>query len=632
MFLTIFFGLCASAYNLPEFNKTEREQATVVTVGGTEYTIWASAYMEVRNNNADNPGHWYPNYNIRFSPSAEAGVVEKITFDGNFYVHGDLSASVHNKTNTWNNPKGESMHTYSHFPGLDLSGALDYEGVYKVKFAGLDQEVEVRYSTVGKDDEFRSEYLTKSWLDVSADVSGVDNDRATISFAASVKVPATHVFGGVRVYEGYATSGTPVYSSADASGSVDLTGLERGKDIAYTIVAYGSPVDNPEKEVNGYATVKWAQPAPMAYGINFNGNLNQDNVPRPFAVTDAASKPGCTTYAVSLANSINDAWYANACTLTFKSETLTSANAESAPVVLNSATARQGYIPVAAENLRATDGGVVADIKVGLGMRFSEIYLHVDDATGQMWLSLPRGQREAVDFYPEVALDGRMDADHSYGWAFRTGSLLAYNENRITTYNQIFDAPLTYPESGMIVRCANLRFPTAYTVALDGAARTILFTEADNTGKGYYERVFPISSIDDLKAIFNREGNGAGAKFCCDIAAPGIAFDAVGYDMTLDPATSMPAEVRVRIYNGQPDIASMLDPARKDKTSFSLNYWHSDIFSTLGGGDHYFTYDHTDADDDTGVVYDYYVIPVHDDMTGVEPEQFVVQCGFTNHA
>lgn len=31
------------------------------------------------------------------------------------------------------------MHTYSHFPGLDISGALDYVGVYKVKFAGLDQ-------------------------------------------------------------------------------------------------------------------------------------------------------------------------------------------------------------------------------------------------------------------------------------------------------------------------------------------------------------------------------------------------------------------------------------------------------------------------------------------------------------
>ncbi len=110
-----------------------------MTVDGTEYTIWASAYMEVRGNNAENPGHWYPNYNIRFSPSVETGVVEKITFDGNFYLHGDTSTPVHSKTNTWNAPAGANMHTYSHFPGLDISGALDYVGVYKVKFAGLDQ-------------------------------------------------------------------------------------------------------------------------------------------------------------------------------------------------------------------------------------------------------------------------------------------------------------------------------------------------------------------------------------------------------------------------------------------------------------------------------------------------------------
>lgn len=490
----------------------------------------------------------------------------------------------------------------------------------------------MKYSTVDKNDEFRREHLTKTWFDVSAEVSGVDKDKATISFEASAKVPSTHVLTGVRVFEGYATSGTPVYSSETSSGSVDLTGLAPGKEQVYTLVAYGTPVADETKEVEGYAIVKWAQPETVDYSINFNGNLNQGFVMKPFVKTTAASKPGCTTYAVTLFGDFNDAWYANACTLTLQSEAFTSGNTESVPVVLNGASCRHTYIPLTADNFRNADGMAVADIKVGLGMRFAEIYLHVDDTTGQMWLSLPRGQREAVDFQPEVALDGRMDADHSYGWAFRTGTLLSYNENRITTYNPIFDTPLTYPESGMIVRCANLRFPTAYTVALDGGARSIMFTEADNTGKGYYERVFPIASIDDLKAIFNREGNGAGAKFCCDIAAPGIAFDAVGYDMTLDPATSMPTEVRIRIYNEQPDLASLLDPARKNKTSFSLNYWHSDIFKTLGGGDHYFTYDHTDADDDTGTVYDYYVIPVHDDMTGVDPEQFVVQCAFTNHA
>ena len=186
-----------------------------MTVDGTEYTIWASAYMEVRGKNDGNTGCWYPNYNLRFSPAIASGLIEKVSFDGNLYQHGSIE-SVHNKRQDWPNPSGNNLHTWSEFNNLNISGALDYVGEYKIKFNGIDEEVTVSYSTVGQSDEFRMKHLTKSLFSVEASARTVSNSEAAIDYEVSAILPDAHTFTNVKIYEGYDVAGEPVYSSSEA--------------------------------------------------------------------------------------------------------------------------------------------------------------------------------------------------------------------------------------------------------------------------------------------------------------------------------------------------------------------------------------------------------------------------------
>ncbi len=227
-----------------------------MTVDGTEYTIWASAYMEVRGKNDGNTGCWYPNYNLRFSPAIASGLIEKVSFDGNLYQHGSIE-SVHNKRQDWPNPSGNNLHTWSEFNNLNISGALDYVGEYKIKFNGIDEEVTVSYSTVGQSDEFRMKHLTKSLFSVEASARTVSNSEAAIDYEVSAILPDAHTFTNVKIYEGYDVAGEPVYSSSEAKGTCTLKNLEHGSNLTYTVVATGVSADG--TEVNGYATVQWLQ-------------------------------------------------------------------------------------------------------------------------------------------------------------------------------------------------------------------------------------------------------------------------------------------------------------------------------------------------------------------------------------